>query len=179
MIARGVRKTAYLSMGSNLGDREANLRTALRKLHADDFRIVRVSSVYETAPMYLTDQPEFLNIVAEVETTIFPVRALLRCAKVERDMGRRRITPNGPRVIDIDIVLFGRFVMDTPQLQVPHPRMVERKFVLQPLAELAPDLRHPVNGKSVRQLLAAAPDQFLRVLPLRIVAPGSTAAGQV
>lgn len=168
-----------MSLGSNLGDREANLRNALRRLHAPDFRIVRVSRTYETAPMYLAEQPDFLNIVAEVETTIFPMRTLLRCAHAEREMGRRRTTPNGPRVIDIDIVLFGRFVMHTPTLQVPHPRMAERKFVLEPLAELAPDLRHPVTGKSVRELLAAAPHQLLRVLPVHLAAPGTAGAGQV
>jgi 2-amino-4-hydroxy-6-hydroxymethyldihydropteridine diphosphokinase len=166
-----VRKLAYLSLGSNMGDRESNLRKALRALHSDDFRIVRVSSTWETAPMYLTGQSDFLNIVAEAETTIFPMRALLRAARIERDMGRRRVTPNGPRVIDIDLVLFGRFVMDTPQLKLPHPRMAERRFVLEPLAELAPDLRHPVTGKSVREMLGAVSDQLVRVLPERLPAP--------
>ncbi|MDZ4801376.1 MAG: 2-amino-4-hydroxy-6-hydroxymethyldihydropteridine diphosphokinase [Bryobacteraceae bacterium] len=166
-----VRKKVYLSLGSNMGDREANLRKALRALHSDDFRIERVSSTWETAPMYLSDQPDFLNIVAEADTTIFPMRALLRAAKIERDMGRRRMTPNGPRVIDIDLLLFGRFVMDTPQLKLPHPRMAERRFVLEPLAELVPDLRHPVTGKSVREMLVAVSDQLVRVLPGRLPAP--------
>jgi 7,8-dihydro-6-hydroxymethylpterin-pyrophosphokinase len=130
--------------------------------------------------MYLLDQPQFLNLAAEVETTIFPMRALLRCAQAERAMGRRRVTPNGPRAIDIDIVFFGRFVMDTATLKVPHPRLEERRFVLEPLAELAPDLRHPVTGRSVREMLAAAPPQHLRLFPAVIPAPGGTATpGQV
>lgn len=168
------KKLVYLSLGSNLGDREANLRSALRSLHRDDFRITRVSATYETAPMYITEQPEFLNIVAEAETSIFPMRALLRTTKIERDMGRRRVTPNGPRIIDIDILVFGRFVMDTPHLKLPHPRMCERRFVLEPLAELVPDLRHPVTNKTVRELLAAAPDQLLRIFAGRLTAPGGS-----
>ncbi len=128
--------------------------------------------------MYLTQQPHFLNIVCEVEATIFPMRALLRTAKIERDMGRRRTTKNGPRVIDIDLVLFGRYVMDTVQLKLPHPRMAERRFVLEPLAELAPDLRHPVTGQLVREMLASVTDQFVRVLPNRLAAPAAS-TGQV
>lgn len=170
MVAR---KKVYLSLGSNMGDREKNLRKALQALQTDDFRIVRVSSTWETAPMDHVSQPDFLNIVAEAETTIFPMRALLRVARIERDMGRRRLTPNGPRVIDIDLVFFGRFVMKTPRLELPHPRMAERRFVLEPLAELAPDLRHPVTGKSVREMLVAVSDQLVRVLPDRLPAPAA------
>lgn len=176
-----MKKKAFLSLGSNLGDRVANLRAALRRLQRHDFLIMRVSKVYETSPMYLIQQPDFLNIIAEVETTLFPMRALLRCANVEREMGRRRTTPNGPRLIDIDIVLFGGFVMDTGALTVPHPRMAERRFVLQPLSELAPDLRHPVTKRSIREMLADAPPQDLRLFPATIAAPGAASgiAGQV
>jgi 2-amino-4-hydroxy-6-hydroxymethyldihydropteridine diphosphokinase len=151
--------TVHLSLGSNVGDREESLRTAIRKLNRRDFRITRVSSVYETAALDYAGQPDFLNCVVEAESGLFPVRLLLRTHNIEREMGRKRLIPKGPRNIDIDILLLGRFVVDTPQLKIPHPRIEERRFVLEPLAELAPDLRHPVHGRSVREMLAAAPHQ--------------------
>ena len=173
------KKLVYLSLGSNIGDREANLRSAIARLHhTPDFEVKRISAVWETAPMYRTDQPEFLNCVLEAESTLFPMRLLLRAAKIEQDMGRRRAEKNGPRSIDIDIVIFGRFAMNTPQLQVPHPRMAERRFVLEPLAELAPDLRHPVTCQTVREMLAALPAQTLRKTDLILPVPGSL-PGQV
>ena len=138
-------KRVYLALGSNVGDREANLRTAIRKLHRRDLRVSRISSVYETAAVYYLDQPDFLNCVVEADTEIFPMRLLLRVSNIERSMGRKRLVPKGPRNIDIDILLHGSSIVETPQLQIPHPRMRERRFVLEPLAELAPDLRHPVE----------------------------------
>ena len=150
-------RTIYLALGSNMGDREAELHTAIRKLNSDDLRITRVSPVYETAPMYKTDQPAFLNAVVEAETELYPVRLLLRVANVELDMGRERGVRNGPRNIDIDILLYGSEIVDAKGLQIPHPKLHERRFVLEPLAELAPGLRHPASGQTVEELLAALP----------------------
>jgi 2-amino-4-hydroxy-6-hydroxymethyldihydropteridine diphosphokinase len=166
-----MKKTIYLGLGSNSGDRELELRTAIRKLHSHDLKISRVSSVWESAPMYRQDQPDFLNAVVEAETTLFPMRLLLRIANIERDMGRRRLLRYGPRNIDIDILLFGDSVVRTPQLEIPHPRITERRFVLEPLAELAPDLRHPVTKQTVRELLAAIPAGGLRPSEFQLSVP--------
>ncbi len=160
-------KRVYLALGSNVGDREANLRTAIRKLHRRDLRVSRISSVYETAAVYYLDQPDFLNCVVEADTEIFPMRLLLRVSNIERSMGRKRLVPKGPRNIDIDILLHGSSIVETPQLQIPHPRMRERRFVLEPLAELAPDLRHPVEQRTIREMLADAPKQRI----LKVAAP--------
>jgi 2-amino-4-hydroxy-6-hydroxymethyldihydropteridine diphosphokinase len=165
-------KIVYLSLGSNMGDREESLRTAVGRLEAHDFHIRKVSSVYETAPMYVKNQSDFLNLVLEASTTLFPKRLLLRISSIERELGRRRVAPNGPRTIDIDIVLFGRFVVDTPELQIPHPRFTERRFVLEPLIEIAPDLRHPVTKQPLRELLASAPRDPVRKTSIPIFAPG-------
>lgn len=164
-------KTVYLAFGSNLGDREREIATAIARLHSPEYVVKRVSSIYETEPMYVKDQPEFLNVVAEMETALFPMRLLLRIGAIEKEMGRKRIVAKGPRNIDIDILLFGRFVVDTPQLVIPHPRMTERRFVLEPLAELAPTLRHPVTKQTMRELLAAAPGGLVRRLPGRLDLP--------
>jgi 2-amino-4-hydroxy-6-hydroxymethyldihydropteridine diphosphokinase len=155
-------KKAYLSLGSNLGDRELNLRRAIELLESEELRITRRSSVYETEPRDLRNQPWFLNAVVEVETSLFPLQLLHRVLKIEKEMGRRRKVSKGPRNIDIDILLFGSFVIFTSQLSVPHPRIEERRFVLEPLAELAPDLRHPVHRKTMRELLAATAGQIVR-----------------
>lgn len=159
-------KTVYLALGSNVGDRRANLAGALERLASDDVRVVRASSIYETAPRDLPDQPWFLNQVVEAETSLFPLQLLSRTQKIERDLGRKRTQartqPKGPRVIDLDILLFGEAVIRTAGLEIPHPRMLERRFVLDPLAELAPELRHPVTRKTVREALAAVMDQSVR-----------------
>ena len=155
-------KTVYLALGSNLGDREANLRKAIVTLARPSIELVRASSIYETAPMLLEEQPWFLNQVVEVKTSLFP-RQLLHCAQeVERQLGRKRTIANGPRIIDIDILLYGRTVMASYELTVPHPRMAERRFVLEPLAELAPRLRHPVLKRSMSELLAGTKAQNLK-----------------
>ena len=155
-------KTVYLSLGSNVGDREANLREALERLEAPDLHVKRVSPIYETEPVEYTDQRWFLNLAAEAETDLFPMQLLARIGKIERALGRVRTVPKGPRTIDIDILLYGRAVVGSKTLEIPHPRMAERRFVLAPLADLAPDLRHPVTHQSVRQMLDAAPQQAVR-----------------
>ncbi len=154
--------TVYFSLGSNLGDRALNLALARNHLEAEDARILRASSIYETAPRDLTAQPWFLNQVIEAETTLFPRQLLHRVLKIERAMGRKRTVAKGPRVIDIDILLFGGSIVSAPDLDIPHPRIAERRFVLEPLAELAPDFRHPVTRKTVREMLAKVMDQAAR-----------------
>ena len=151
-------KTIYLSLGSNIGDRAANLRAAMELLAAPDLRILRASPVYETEPVgYPKPQPWFLNLVVEAATELLPMRLLARTAKVERELGRVRTVRNAPRTIDIDILLYGNSVVHTVRLEIPHPRMAERRFVLAPLADLEPELRHPVTHRTVREMLEAAP----------------------
>jgi len=156
-------KTIYLSLGSNIGDRESHLHAAIERL-AEHVRVLRVSPIYETEPVDYTDQRWFLNLVVEAETTLFPLQLLARIQKIERALGRVRGIPKGPRTIDIDILLHGRTIMRTPTLEIPHPRLAERRFVLAPLADLAPDLRHPATRRSIRELLEGAPSQTVRRL---------------
>ncbi len=154
--------TVYLSLGSNLGDREANLRAAIAGLEAPKFTVLRESSLYETEPVDYLNQGWFLNLALEAETSLFPLQLLGHTSRVEQALGRIRTVPKGPRKIDIDILLYGRAVIRTLRLEVPHPRMGERRFVLAPLADLAPDLRHPVTHRTVRQMLESAPEQRVR-----------------
>jgi 2-amino-4-hydroxy-6-hydroxymethyldihydropteridine diphosphokinase len=157
-------KTAYLSLGSNLGDRAGNLRRAVELLASPDILIMRTSSLYETEPQDLHQQPWFLNQVVEIETRYFPMQLLGRIQSIEREMGRRRTVAKGPRVIDIDIILFGNFIIETPRLQVPHPRMPARRFVLEPLAELVPELRHPITRRTVGEMLRATMGQVVKIV---------------
>ena len=147
---------AYLSLGSNLGDRAANLRTAIAELEVAG-RIRAVSGFYETQPVDVPNQPWFLNCVIVIETDKTP-REMLRVALgVEAAMGRLRMRDKGARNIDIDIVLFGDQVVDEPGLKIPHPAMHQRRFVLEPLTEIAPQALHPELGKTAKELLAALP----------------------
>jgi 2-amino-4-hydroxy-6-hydroxymethyldihydropteridine diphosphokinase len=147
---------AYLSLGSNLGNREQNLQKAIRRASALG-RIVAVSSFYETEPVEFRDQPWFLNCVIALETATQPAQLMAELLRIEHEMGRQRVLKTGPRSIDIDILLFGDHVVNTPELTIPHPEMARRRFVLQPLAEIAPELLHPVSQKTVTQILAALP----------------------
>jgi 2-amino-4-hydroxy-6-hydroxymethyldihydropteridine diphosphokinase len=155
-------KIIYLSLGSNLGDREAMLQAAVRALESPRLHIRRLSPIYETEPMDVPGQHWFLNQVAEAETDLFPLQLLHRTAKVEAQLGRRRLAPRGPRTIDIDILLFENSIVTTPVLEIPHPRFRARRFVLAPLADLAPELRDPVTRKTVRELLAELRGQAVR-----------------
>ena len=157
-------KTVYIGLGSNLGDRVENLRGARERIETSGIRIRRSSSIYETEAREMLDQPWFLNQVIETETTLFPRQLLARLLMIEREMGRIRAAPKGPRAIDLDILLFGNAVVHAAGLEIPHPRMGERRFVLEPLAELAPDLRPPRGRRTVRELLAEVKDQPVRRL---------------
>ncbi len=158
-------KIVYLGLGSNIGDREALLQSALDELNLPDLRLRRVSSHYETEPIGLRDQRWFLNLAAEFQTELFPLQLLHRTQRVEKQLGRKRTVANGPRTIDIDILLYGSFIVKTDELEIPHPRYRERRFTLAPLAELRPDLRDPVTGRTMSELLAAIRGQTVRRLP--------------
>ncbi|MGA3040680.1 MAG: 2-amino-4-hydroxy-6-hydroxymethyldihydropteridine diphosphokinase [Bryobacteraceae bacterium] len=155
-------KTIYLSLGSNLGDRQAMLQAALRALESPRLRILRLSPIYETEPMDVPGQHWFLNLVVEAETDLFPVQLLHYTNKIEVQLGRRRLAPKGPRTIDIDILLYGTSIVTTPTLKIPHPRFRSRRFVLAPLADLAPDLRDPVTRQTVCALLGELRGQTVR-----------------
>jgi 2-amino-4-hydroxy-6-hydroxymethyldihydropteridine diphosphokinase len=152
---RPARHTAYVGIGANLGDRLAALRAAVRRLgRGPGTRVPRCSPVYETAPWGpVPDQPAFLNAVCEVVTTRAPRGLLAHLLAIEAALGRVRGVAQGPRTIDLDLLLYDDLVLTEPGLVVPHPRLHERAFVLAPLADLAPDLRHPVRGATVRELL--------------------------
>jgi len=146
----------YLSLGSNVGDREAHLRDAQDRLNAVG-RVTAVSSLYETEPVEVTQQPWFLNGVIALETSLTPQQLMSAILKIEEAMGRRRVQKKGPRTIDIDILLFGETILDSEEVVIPHPAMHERRFVLEPLAEIAPEARHPLLKKTILELRNALP----------------------
>jgi 2-amino-4-hydroxy-6-hydroxymethyldihydropteridine diphosphokinase len=160
-----VKQKACLSLGSNIGDREDNLRQAIARLH-EVGEVHAVSGFYETEPVEVEgEQPWFLNCAVSVETSLKPEELLAGILTIEREMGRRRDQVRAPRTIDIDILLFGDLVVDLPHLTIPHPGLSRRRFVLEPLAEIAPDTRHPVSRLTVRELLetlAAVPGEVRR-----------------
>ena len=161
-------KTVYLALGSNLGDRESHLRRAIAELRSPGLEIVKVSAVYETAPQGFLEQGWFLNLVVEAATVLFPMQLLKRCQRVERLMKRQRQIANGPRTIDIDILFYGTAMIQTRGLEVPHPRYRERRFVLEPLAGIAPDLKDPVTKRGVREMLSEVMDQKVTRTPILI-----------
>jgi 2-amino-4-hydroxy-6-hydroxymethyldihydropteridine diphosphokinase len=151
-----MRKIVYLSLGSNLGDRKANLEHAISKLsHLGD--VVAASSFYETEPVEVTAQPWFLNCAVKLDTEKMPKQLLKGILDLERKMGRRRTQSKGPRNIDIDILLFGNSTIETKGLTIPHPALHERRFVLEPLVEIASEVRHPVFKKTIREMRDALP----------------------
>lgn len=154
----------YLSLGSNVGEREAHLRDALARLGAAG-RVITVSSFYETEPVEFTRQPWFLNCAVALETSQTPRQLMTAIFTIEQEMGRRRVQKKGPRSIDIDILICEDMVLDSKEFTIPHPAMHQRRFVLEPLAEIAPELFHPVFNKTIRELRdALQPGQTVRKL---------------
>src|SRR5215471_6302257 len=151
-------KTIYLSLGSNIGNRDRNLRAAINALADASVSVTQVSSFYETEPVGLREQPWFLNCVVQGETEISALDLLRALRGIESSMGSKKLVAKGPRLIDIDILLYGNESIDTPELQVPHPRMLHRKFVLAPLAEIAPNLTHPSWNCTTAEMLTKTRD---------------------
>jgi 2-amino-4-hydroxy-6-hydroxymethyldihydropteridine diphosphokinase len=152
-------KRIYLSLGSNIGDREQNIARAIEGLAGCGVRVARRSSLYATEPVGFRAQGWFLNCVVEGETDRMPRQLLHALRELERFIGRRRMVSRGPRGIDLDILFFGSSMVRAPDLEIPHPRIAERRFVLVPLCELAPVLHHPVLKRTIAELLAATSDR--------------------
>jgi 2-amino-4-hydroxy-6-hydroxymethyldihydropteridine diphosphokinase len=151
---------AYVGMGSNLGDRAGHLLLAVRGMMGAGLRVARLSSIYETEPLDVPDQPHFLNLVAELIHPLPPPEQLLaRLLRVEYALGRQRVRQRGARTIDLDLLAYGDERRDTEFLTLPHPRLGERRFVLVPFAELAPEYVPPGANQTIRQILAATPDR--------------------
>ena len=147
---------AYLSLGSNVGDRAANLQAAIDHLSSLG-QVTATSSFYETEPVEFIAQPWFLNCAVALDTEKMPTQVIEAILDIERQMGRRRLQNKGPRMIDIDILLFGDVVVDTRELTIPHPALQQRRFVLEPMVEIAPEACHPLLHRTMRQLRDALP----------------------
>lgn len=146
----------YLALGTNLGNRESNLRQALQML-APAVEVTAVSRLYETAPAYVLDQPSFLNIAVKGQTDLSPTGLLVYLKQLETEIGREKTRRYGPRQIDLDIIFYDDLIFNKPHLHIPHPRMVERGFVLRPLADIAADIVHPILKQTVADLAADLP----------------------
>jgi 2-amino-4-hydroxy-6-hydroxymethyldihydropteridine diphosphokinase len=147
---------AYLSLGSNMGDREGHLRDAILRLRSNG-QVISVSSLYETEPVEFRNQAWFLNCAVGLATSLTPTQLMAQILEIEKTIGRQRILKKGPRTIDIDILLFGDLIVNSPELTIPHPAMHLRRFVLEPLAEIAPESRHPIFKRTTCELLAELP----------------------
>ena len=155
----------YLALGTNLGHREANLKRAIKKL-SPRVTVRATSKLYETAPAYVLNQPAFLNMAVKGETTLSPQDLLVYLKRIENGLGREQTIRYGPRIIDLDIIFYDDWVVDTPDLQIPHPHLTERGFVLYPLADIAAKVIHPTLKQTVAELVAALPEAsgILRVI---------------
>ena len=157
-------RTAFVALGSNLDDPSRHVLRAMDELETlSGTRVQRRSSLYRTAPVGEPDQPDFINAVAQIETTLDPQELLAGLLGIERQHGRVRSRPNAPRTLDLDLLLYDAWTLDTPELQLPHPRMHERAFVLLPLAEIAPDLSIPGRGPVAALLPAVGQQRVVRV----------------
>ena len=154
-----MRQTVYLSLGSNVGDRAKNLQDAIAALADSGVAVQKVSSIYETEPVDLSEQPWFLNCVVEAQTELAPLDLLRTLRAIETTMGSKKLVAKGPRLIDLDILLYAKEMIGTPELRIPHPRMHLRRFVLVPLAEIAPRIRHPRTGQYAAEMLAGTIDK--------------------
>ncbi len=150
---------AYIGIGSNIGNREENCRKAIRLLEENGISVKRQSSMHDTEPWGVKDQPKFINMAIEIETNKNPEDLLGILKNIERQMGRTESVKWGQRIIDLDILLYDALILETPHLEIPHPFMHDREFVLKPLAEIAPDKKHPVIGKTIEEILAGLKQQ--------------------